>query len=138
MEGRPTTGSILQRLTQDPDNGDVLYRSSAQTDQISVRRNRNNYHWKSSAFMLRKLRQLWEDGPSAVTPEPAEREYRAHTATARVTPGNASMAKNLVRLAGRAVRNRVERTISFRQWFVAYSLKGSGEGVEASSLGFVF
>ena len=136
MEGRPTTGSILQRLTQDPDNGDVLYRSSAQTDQISVRRNRNNLHWKSSAFMLRKLRQLWEDGPSALAPEPAEREYRAHTATPRVTPGNASMAKNLVRLAGRAVRNRIERTISFRQWFVAYTLKGSGEGIEASVPGF--
>ena len=128
MEGHPTTGSILQRLTQDPDNGDVLYRSSAQTDRMSVRRNRNNYHWKSSAFVLRKLQHLWEDGPSALTPEPAETEYRARTATPRVTPGNASMAKNLVRLAGRALRNRLERTISFRQWFVAYSLKGSRDG----------
>jgi hypothetical protein len=136
MEGRSTTASILKKLTGDFDNGDVLYRSSSQTDQISVRRSRNNYLWKSSAFMLRKLQQLWEEGPSALTPEPAERESRAHSATVRVTPGNASMAKNLVRLGGRAVRNRVERTISFRQWFVAYTLNGSGAGIQASAPGF--
>src|SRR4030095_17246901 len=58
MEGSPVTGSILQVLTEELDGGRVIYRSHAHTDQHSVRRNRANYYWKSSAFLLRKLRDL--------------------------------------------------------------------------------
>src|SRR5207249_3634206 len=43
----PVTGSILQILTEDLDNGTVLYRSFSSTDRHSVKRNRNTYYWKS-------------------------------------------------------------------------------------------
>ena len=66
MHGRPTTGSVLQILNEDLDNGRVIYRSYAKTDRSSVWRNRNNYYWKSAAFVTRKLRELSEDGPSAL------------------------------------------------------------------------
>ena len=51
----PVTGSILQVITEDLDNGDVLYRSWSCTDHLSINRNRNNFYWKSLAFLPRKL-----------------------------------------------------------------------------------
>ena len=66
MHERPATGSVLQILNEDLDNGRVIYRSYAKTDRSSVWRNRNNYYWKSAAFVTRKLRDLAEDGPAAL------------------------------------------------------------------------
>ena len=132
MKGLPTTGSILQRLTEDLDNGHILYRSMAQTDPISVRRNRNNYFWKSSAFMPRKLRQLRDEGPAALSPPQEETTFRAYSTPLYVKPSNGRMAKNLTRLWGRALLRRLELAVSFRQWFVAYRIKRHPADMETS------
>ena len=66
MHEHPTTGSVLQILNEDLDNGRVIYRSYAKTDRSSVWRNRNNYYWKSAAFVTRALRQLADCGPAAL------------------------------------------------------------------------
>jgi hypothetical protein len=58
LEGSPVTGSILQILSEDLDNGTVLCRSLSATDQLSVRRNQSNYYWKSASFLPRMLEQL--------------------------------------------------------------------------------
>ena len=59
MDGIPVTGSVLQILTEDLDNGRVIYRSwSPTSDRFSVKANRNNLYWKSSAFVIRKLKDL--------------------------------------------------------------------------------
>jgi hypothetical protein len=61
MLGEPLTGSMLQVLTEELDGGRVIYRSWASTNEkFSVRRNKNNYYWKSAAFVARKLRELYE------------------------------------------------------------------------------
>jgi hypothetical protein len=62
MESWPETGSILQILTEDLDNGKVLYRSYSCTDKMSVKDNRSNYYWKSLSFMERKMRELYDMG----------------------------------------------------------------------------
>ena len=53
MTEQPTTGSLLQVLNEDLDNGRVIYQSHAGTDRSSVTRNRHNYYWKSAAFVTR-------------------------------------------------------------------------------------
>ncbi len=58
MASWPETGSVLQILTEDLDNGSILYRSFSCTDTLSVKDNKNNYYWKTQAFMTRKLREL--------------------------------------------------------------------------------
>ena len=58
LEGNPVTGSILQILSEDLDNGTVLCRSFSATDQLSVRRGQSNNYWKSASFLPRKLQQL--------------------------------------------------------------------------------
>ena len=66
MTEQPTTGSLLQVLNEDLDNGRVIYQSHAATDRSSVTRNRHNYYWKSAAFVTRKLRDVAEAGAAAV------------------------------------------------------------------------
>ena len=58
MASWPETGSVLQILTEDLDNGSILYRSFSCTDTLSVKDNKNNYYWKTQAFMTRKIREL--------------------------------------------------------------------------------
>ncbi len=65
FEGWTVTGSILQILTEDLDNGLVLYRSYSQTDQLSVRRGKNTVFWKTLYFLPRKLEELYMMGEKA-------------------------------------------------------------------------
>src|SRR5207237_4116925 len=63
MTGEPTTGAMLQVLTEELDDGRVLYRGWSQTsNKFSVRRNCNNYYWGAAGFVARKLRELHGSG----------------------------------------------------------------------------
>ncbi|HEY0872612.1 MAG TPA: hypothetical protein VGD94_04000 [Vicinamibacterales bacterium] len=122
MKGEDTTGSILQILGPDLDNGRVIYRSFAATDKTSVRRNKNNYYWKSSDFVIRKLRQVAEHGASALTGEPAEQEFTAYSAPLYTVPRNRELLPLLIAFAWRILREKVEHLVYREQWGVAYSL----------------
>lgn len=62
MQQWSETGSILQILSEDLDNGKVLYKSFSCTDSMSVTDNRSGYHWKSLLFMTRKMKELHSIG----------------------------------------------------------------------------
>lgn len=62
MESWSETGSILQILSEDLDNGKVLYRSFSTTNVTSINDNKTNYYWKSLSFMTRKMRELHTNG----------------------------------------------------------------------------
>src|SRR5687767_3719256 len=86
MLGEPLTGSMLQVLTEELDGGRVIYRSWASTNEkFSVRRNKNNYYWKSAAFVVRKLRELYESEGAAVK---ANDDDAAHDGAALVASQN--------------------------------------------------
>ncbi len=137
MEGHPTTGSILQVLTEELDAGHVLYRSWAATDQSSVTRNRRNYYWKSAQFLPRMLRRLYEDGPSALR-DASEREVWApYSARLYMRPENREMLGLIVKRAWRKVRRRARATLSQEQWCLGYLFaRGStgGDGPIAPAL----
>jgi hypothetical protein len=65
MESWSETGSMLQILTEDLDNGKVLYRSYSRTDAMSIKDSRNSYYWKSLSFVTRKMEQLHRVGEAA-------------------------------------------------------------------------
>ena len=124
MHERPTTGSILQILNEDLDNGRVIYRSYAKTDRSSVWRNRNNYYWKSAAFVTRKLRELAEYGPAALEAGPCSRgcnDVRFYSERLFRKPDNLETL-SLVGgyLVGRA-RERIRRVREVDQWGIAFS-----------------
>jgi len=65
MESWPATGSILQILSEDLDNGRILYRSWSCTNPLSLNDTRSALYWKSLFFIPRQLRALRIKGPEA-------------------------------------------------------------------------
>jgi hypothetical protein len=120
----PETGSILQILTEDLDNGRVLYRSYACTEDVSVAYNRNGYFWKSVAFVPRKLRELRDLGGerflAKVEEENRHPVFYPHRLFSR--PGNAEHTRLLARKLAQKVRRRIRSRLYFDQWCVLFDL----------------
>lgn len=123
MDGIPVTGSVLQVLTEDLDNGVVIYRSLSPTsDRFSVKANRNNLYWKSCAFVLRKLKDLAEGAPLC-TPE--SQFYRPYSQRLFRMPTNAEMFPRLSRLAAQYVGGKFRSAFTGDQWALAYRFRTS-------------
>jgi hypothetical protein len=124
MTEQPTTGSVLQVLNEDLDNGQIIYRSYAGTDRSSVTRNRNNYYWKSAAFVMRKLRELADVGPAAVEERACAcgcRDFRFYSQRLFRKPGNLETLSLVGRYAARRAREHVRRLHEADQWGLAWS-----------------
>lgn len=117
----PVTGAILQRLTEDLDNGVVLCRSYSSTDRYSVARNRTHYFWTSAAFVMRKLRELHEDGPSALESLDGGEAFRPYSRRMYVRPSNPKMAGLLIRHGATVAAERIQHSVKPSQWVLAYS-----------------
>jgi hypothetical protein len=128
MTEQPTTGTVLQILNEDLDNGRVIFRSHARTDRSSVSRNRHNYYWKSAAFVTRKLRDLADMGPAAIE-EPACacgcRDFRFYSQRLYRKPGNLETLSLVGRYVARRTQEHVRRLHEADQWGLAWSLSKS-------------
>ena len=121
MDHIPVTGSILQVLTEDLDNGRVIYRSLSPTsDRFSVKANRNNLYWKSSSFVMRKLRDLAEGLPLC-TPE--NQLYCPYSNRLFRMPTNREMVPRLSRLAAKLVASKFQHMLNSEQWTLAYRFR---------------
>ncbi len=125
MAGDQTTISLLRLRSGESAVPRVIYRSHGATDHISVRRNRNPHYWKTSAFVLRKLRDLALEGPLALEDEGAP---APEAPPLRTRPTNLVMAGLLVRLAVRYLRRKVVDLLSREQWYLAYRFERTAEG----------
>jgi hypothetical protein len=132
MRGEAVSGSVLQALTEDLDAGRVLYRSWAPTlSRSSVRRNKNNYYWKSSAFVMRKLRELHESGEVSSHDGADARAFRPYSARLFETPTNTEMLPLLARLGGGFVTGKLSRLAYEEDWGLAYHLAPAAAGTDA-------
>ena len=121
MDGVPVTGSVLQILTEDLDNGRVIYRSWSPTaDRFSVKANRNNLYWKSSAFVIRKLKEL-ADGVAICPPE--NQFYRPYSNRLFRMPTNREMAPRLSRMVTKYAASKVQAALNSDQWALAYRFR---------------
>ena len=121
MDGIPVTGSVLQILTEDLDNGSVIYRSwSPTSDRFSVKANRNNLYWKTSAFVLRKLKDLAAGYPICTQ---ETHLYRPYSNRLYRMPTNREMAPRLTRLASKYLRSKFDGVRGHDQWALAYRFR---------------
>lgn len=121
MTGDPVTGSMLQILNEELDNGQVIYRSWSPTvNQFSVKKNNNNYYWKTSAFVMRKLKELYETGQ--VRPECREGLSTDQPYSHRLfkTPRNREMFGLALGLGRRALTRSFEKLVTEERWSLAY------------------
>lgn len=128
MDGEAVTGSVLQVLSDELDNGTVIYRSHALTDRRSVRRNQDNFYRKSAAFVTRKLRDLAADGPAALACDPHADVYMPYTRRLYKEPTNAEMLKLGVRLARRYVADKAQAAVYRDTWALACRVHAGAPG----------
>ena len=125
MENWPETGSILQILSEDLDNGKVLYRSFSCTNNMSVTDNRSNYFWKSLSFMTRKLEELYNVGEEKFF-EKVEYENRHpifYSERLFLQPKNYELAKLTLTKILDKVKIVFENMVYFDQWILMFDIK---------------
>src|SRR5215213_6409274 len=122
MEGSPLSGSVLQVLSEDLDNGEVLGRTWLRTsDRFSVRASRNSLYWRSSAFVMRKLRELYDSGNVASE----KGVFRPYYNRLHKMPTNAELLPKLCRLSLAYAASKLRYALYFDQWTLAYRFRNS-------------
>jgi hypothetical protein len=122
LEAWPVTGSILQVLTEDLDNGLVLYRSYSATDRISVKRNRNGYYWKTAAFIPRLLKRLHDEGEKKFFDEvrPMNEHPDVYSSRLYRAPSNGQALGLFARHALRCAKLKTLEKLSIEQWILMF------------------
>jgi hypothetical protein len=117
----PISGIILQILTEKLDSGRVLYRSYGSTIQgMSVKWNSLSY-WKGSSFVIRRLKQLHENGFEWMERElPSLRENPSKQGKLYRTPTNLQMIRFITRGLFRTFFRRLKMTGKIEHWYVTY------------------
>jgi len=120
LEGEPVTGTILQRLTEALDDGEVLYRSWGSTNVFSVKRNSLEIYWKSAEFLARALRHV----QLGARPVEAEGHPTPYGHKLYVAPTNVEMAVGISKMLARRVRAKWQSMTSVDQWYLAWRRTG--------------
>lgn len=125
FENHLVTGTTLQILTEDLDNGTVIYRSYSSTDPHYVNRNRNNYYWKSLSFLPRKLDELYRFGEKQFFDKIAKYNTTQLTSLGRIytTPTNVEMIRLLSEHWLKMFNDFLFSKFYFKQWFLLFNLK---------------
>jgi folate-dependent phosphoribosylglycinamide formyltransferase PurN len=122
MEGVPTTGAVLQVLTEDLDNGKVICRAWSPTvDKFSVKANRNHIYWRASDFVIRKLKQVYEEGAVKAN----ENVYRPYSDKLYRMPTNAELFPRLSRLVWSYIKGKMRQQFYSEQWVLAYRFRST-------------
>ncbi len=124
LKSTPTTGSILQILGEDLDNGKVLERSWSATDAIWPKRNRNTLYWRSLAMLPRQLQALHRDGDKNFFDRVAEKNKTPLFYSDRlyVEPTNVEFVRGMLAVSGRYVYRRLADLIWRDQWGLRFYL----------------
>jgi hypothetical protein len=124
FHGHAVTGSILQILSEDLDNGTVLYRSFSSTDPTSVKRNRNNFYWKSLSFLPRKLKELHAlGGTEFLRRLSSVNRLTFYSRRLYVTPGNWEFVRLFTKHLVRNAILKLRRLLFPDQWILLFDLR---------------
>ena len=119
MDESSISGSVLQVLSEDLDNGEVLHRTWLRTsDRFSVRVNKNSLYWRSSSFVIRKLKELY-DGKLARE----QNVFRPYYNRLHKMPTNSEILPKLCRLSLNYAASKLQYAFFFDQWTLAYRFR---------------
>jgi hypothetical protein len=124
VENRSETGTILQILNEDLDNGKVIYRSWARTYQLSPAKNRNYYYWKSLSFLPRKLEELHRVGEEKFFAKTSELNQCFNFYTHRLykAPSNPRAVLLIIRQFSKIILRALQKSFFLEQWFLMFGL----------------
>src|SRR5215217_1419066 len=122
LDASPISGAVLQILSEDLDNGEVISRGWSRTiDRFSVKSSRNNLYWRSSSFVMRKLKELYENGK--VTSD--ANVFRPYYNRLHKAPTNAELLPRLCKLTWAYAAQKARYSFFFDQWQLAYRFRNS-------------
>jgi hypothetical protein len=123
MTDAPVTGSMLQVLTEELDNGKIIHQAWATTvDKFSVNRNRNHFYWKSAAYITCKLEELHATGELMLA-DRGEESYKPYYQRLYKQPTNVELLPLLARKGVRYLAGQVRERLTTEQWGLAYRFK---------------
>lgn len=127
----PETGSTLQILSEDLDNGLVLDRSWSCTNKFDVRENINSVFWKTLSIMPRKIEELHRTGKQTFFKKVAENNNQPGFYSQRLfkRPSNFEYTKLLLHRLQQKVKIKLERIRYMEQWQLRFCF---GNGISSS------
>jgi len=121
MERQPVMGSVLQVLTEDLDNGPVLYRSFSAINPL-LSRTLNNCYWKTASFIPRTLKELYERGEEEFRRKMNDSSRFPFIYSKRLyrTPGSLDVMLFLIRQTQKFLKRFLFRTLFLEQWLLLF------------------
>ena len=125
FQNHPVTGSILQIINEELDEGKVLAKSYSTTDPMLVKRNCNNYYNKTLSFLPRKLKELHELGKDEFLQkvEKENENIKFYSNKLYVKPTNTEFFKMGYSNFGKFLKRNLENSYSFEQWGLLFDIK---------------
>lgn len=122
MEREPTTGAMLQVLSEELDGGRILVRGWLRTHPFSAAGNAAQLCWMAEPFLARAVEQLATLGAGGEgTAASAPREVAAYSQRLYRAPRGGELLRPLARLSGRYAAQHLGHAREREQWYLAYS-----------------
>ena len=120
------TGVTLQILTEDLDNGKILYKSFSQTKSNSVGLNKNNFYWKSLSFIPNKIKELYilgeEDFFKKIDNQNIDPKFYSSPLFRTKNIGNFKMIFFLFWLTKNIIAEKISSLFIFKQWILLFNI----------------
>jgi len=115
-------GSVLQILTEDLDGGEVLYRSYS-TVFSTVKETMNNYFWRTSLFIPRKLQELHRLGKDSFFTNISKKNNQPYFYSDKnfTIPTNSQFLRLFIPRVWKIIKKKIAGLFSFNQWILLYS-----------------
>ena len=125
FQNNPVTGSVLQIINDELDDGKILAKSYSTTDPILVKRNCNNYYNKTLSFLPRKLKELHELGKDQFLEKVEEQNKNIKFYSNRLytKPTNTEFLKMGCYNFGKFLKRNLKNSYSFEQWGLLFDIK---------------
>lgn len=115
-------GSVLQILTEDLDNGIVIYRSWSPVYTLQ-NNTLNGFFWKTSQFIPRKLKELYRSGWTAFSTkfESDNQALQYYSGRNYKVPTNSEFLPLLFSLCWKWIKQKSGKLFYYKQWILMYS-----------------
>ena len=125
FERRGERGAILQVLTEDVDKGMVIYRSSFPCYTFCVSKNNNHCFLRSSLFVPRLLKRLYNEGENAFfsTIKQENKELEFYDGITCTAPSNLKFLRAFIHHTYRIGVEVLRYQFVQQQWMLMYDLR---------------
>lgn len=122
------TGVTLQILSEDLDNGKILFKSFSATNE-SLILNRNNFYWKSLSFIPNKMRELYEFGEEkffdSINKINSNPLFYSNPLYKEKNISNLKMVGFLLNKACNFIKNKITAIFYLQQWILLFKINKS-------------